>query len=417
MKSPAMMFSLPPEADLRERHLSLAPEVNKMLDIGSSLQHETPFVRRALEVQSNGVDFVKELNGQSIAFATWEQWEKATTTATTRDERKTWSTGEGQYYSPRGVYTMRKSVEPLWRALPTRQLHDSSWQVAKSFPLPHLEELIEKVYESKARADIRYAHTSVPKQTLKQHMVQWIEKAAVSSGRTADTVLKQTFAAINRHKANSVKVSVFDAIINNEVDEGARMVHFHLEKRIEQVLKILVAQLVPGSQLVHERLFIQRRDGHLSQDEWEDIVRLLYNDEDARVVVLRCLDKIASYTPQRKRIGPVSVPNPDAHPGYIKYSDFVAICGAFQLEAQKKYLQPFVVLFQSVATGGEGTVGDTEFRSLIVTLKPQASRGLQDTLLDLVDTKNSGYVTFSDAVSCLGKLIREWLNAPARQRG
>eukprot|EP01059_Diplonema_ambulator_P012587 TRINITY_DN22976_c0_g1_i1.p1 TRINITY_DN22976_c0_g1~~TRINITY_DN22976_c0_g1_i1.p1 ORF type:complete len:429 (+),score=171.62 TRINITY_DN22976_c0_g1_i1:25-1287(+) len=386
-------------------------ELMKLASMGED-NPDTPWVRCGLASLARGKQFLDEENGQCISDTVWDEWEALTAKAAEQDPRRNWREGEVEWYSPRGVKSLRYAKPPVfaWKALNGEE-EDGAFVVAnkRTLSLAQLEEIISHVVESKAEWDKRYSNTAVPKQTMHHHMRSWLEKAALQNNASTETIMRRTEHAIQIYKKKSNAVAVFDAILRNEIEEEFRMVQQHLKRRIHQLLTHHV-DMLSNSTAMKERLLAERVNSLVHQDEWEDIIRELYKGNDVLVLIRRCLDKIASYAPARRRIGPISVPNPCAHPAMIKYTHFVNTCLAFQLETHAAYLRKYVQLFRALDTDDDGMLTEDQFVRITQIISPQISREMSHALLDIADVGGSGTVTFSDSVNVLHRQLKVWLH-------
>eukprot|EP01064_Diplonema_japonicum_P037346 TRINITY_DN8707_c0_g1_i1.p1 TRINITY_DN8707_c0_g1~~TRINITY_DN8707_c0_g1_i1.p1 ORF type:complete len:422 (+),score=99.09 TRINITY_DN8707_c0_g1_i1:1200-2465(+) len=387
-------------------------ELQKLAAIKNNFNPKTPWVTEGLQALSKGKEFLDEANGRCISEVMWKQWEDMTRVASDQDVRKHWKEKEKGWYSPRGVKLLRcKRQSFTWQALGDAE-EEGDWKVSRKriFSASQLEVLVEKISESKAAFDRRYSNTAVPKQTMHHHMRTFLDKAALANNASTETVMRRTSAAIAEHKKKSNVVAVFDAILKNEIEEEFRMVQAHLKTRIDQMVRQHVADL-STNKLMQEKLLEERFHGYVHQEEWEDIIRALYNQDDALVLIRRCHVKIASYAPARKRVGPISVPNPSAHPALIKYADFVNVCLDFQLESHAAYLKRYVQLFRALDHDDDGLLNERQFVKATQVISPNITLEMSHTLLDMADVGGTGSVTFSDSVNVLHRQLSVWLEA------
>ena len=398
-------------AALRTRLVD-TPEFRGFCRLSQPATPSTAWVEEGLRALTHGRDCLAELNAQEIAGGTWGAWEAKTEAATTVDVRKNWPLGDTEWYSPRGNRPLKVGRTALWGALPSTK-GPSSMQLGNkghdTFTLPNLLELIEKVYSSKEEYDKRYLNAAVPKQTMDQHMQGWVEKASLSSGVDPSVVLAKVRRSIHEHKRSSSEVLVFQAIVNHEVGEEHRHVQSHLTGRLKQLVTRYVDLMKPATQQLRETFLQERLGGMVHQDEWWDVLRVLYNDSDADILKGRLHKVMMNYAPARRRVGPISVPNPDAFPGYVKYRDLSKVCQDFELEIHQRYLRRFVRLFRIFDGDSDGVLSADEFADMARVVKHDIQDALIRAYLDMADAANVQEITFTECVTCLHKELKKWL--------
>eukprot|EP01063_Lacrimia_lanifica_P034331 TRINITY_DN6322_c0_g1_i1.p1 TRINITY_DN6322_c0_g1~~TRINITY_DN6322_c0_g1_i1.p1 ORF type:complete len:465 (+),score=109.51 TRINITY_DN6322_c0_g1_i1:82-1476(+) len=362
----------------------------------------------------------RALQGQCLSDRAWRAWEERTADTQKEDIRARWPVNAGEWTSTR---THRVHEEDLtsvmWMALQGQPAVPAHSALAAAgardeccaggdgmgLSLATLETLIRGVYESKAQHDAHCRDAGLPHQTMEQHTWQWLGMTRDSPHNPAQ---KNLLVALDAHKAQSNDVAVFAAIMASDADEDVRVVITLLKRRIESMVAEGVRRGLNIDGRPWDVLIRQKLAGSLRRDEWSEIVYTLYEQEDAVVVSSACSSKIVSYAPVRKRLGRISVPNPDAAHGCIQYADFVKICADYQLALHVKFLEPFVVLFRRHNRDGTGVLTDAEFHAVAQEVAP-LSDALIATQLDLIDPRCTRRITFSDTVRALSRYIKAWM--------
>eukprot|EP00964_Phaeocystis_antarctica_P109800 scaffold74212_cov38-Phaeocystis_antarctica.AAC.1 len=162
----------------------------------------------------------------------------------------------------------------------------------------------------------------------------------------------------------------------------------------------------------------KRTQGLILEKEWSDIVRYMYAQEDAAVLVVRvkelaCAARAAegeargearpAYTPRSARRAPPLKPQSYK----LSYFSFVKVLLDFQLAGHQQFLGHFLRLFRELDPEAKGVIGEACFRRLVLQLD-QAKAEEEELLrmLATVDPNNHSQMTYSDCVATLSaKLV------------
>ena len=390
--------SLSPMEAAQTRSLKDSPDFQRLLNLSDRELPQTEYVVRALGELGRSQAHLAELNGHAITEQTWASWEDATASSTAKDFRKDWPTGDGTDYTPRGLRSQMIRAGILYSSRPKERPLAIMKPGSVVPTVQNLVQFIRAMYSAREELEIRCARAAVPKQTLQQFVKAWVDKASLQTGAHPQTILKNVEAGLKVHH-NVHEVALFSALLHGIVGDDMRHVCRHLSRRIKHLALKAGEQFPPNT-----------TNNHMThQDEWWGILCELYNDHDANVVKGRCLTKMASYAPARRRHGPISIPNPDAHPGFIFYDDLVEVCLSFQLEVQIRYLKKFVKLFRLHDSNADGLLSAAEFSRLGCVLRPEMSEEVMQAYTDMVDPCGMDQVTLSDTINCLHKELKEWL--------
>lgn len=151
--------------------------------------------------------------------------------------------------------------------------------------LKQMNEVIEDIYESKLKCDQKYIESKLPRETMEQHMYTYLNtKYGLKS-----LIIEWATALVNGiKKFNAVdnSVAVFGKILRNECDEEFRFVQTQVKTTIGELLKMLIKSKYPykNKQEVTD-LLEAKKEGYLSEDEVQEIVRYMYSKEDSNVIL------------------------------------------------------------------------------------------------------------------------------------
>lgn len=146
----------------------------------------------------------------------------------------------------------------------------------------------------------------------------------------------------------------------------------------------------------------------LLEEEWIDVVKYMYNNEDAVSIIMRIRDILKQRAmPQRRRAHVRGQPPPKEEDVLLSYNEFIRTLLDFQLEGHERFLSRFVRIFKQFDTDRNGIVNELEFRNTLRAVDPQKSEEEVTALLDVVDPHNNQLITFSECVTFLStELVR-----------
>ena len=146
--------------------------------------------------------------------------------------------------------------------------------------------------------------------------------------------------------------------------------------------------------------------GLISAEEWNDIVKYMYNQTDADILLGLLQDMQERKQPET--VGKKKLTREEllakkereaSMRGRISYKEFLKVLLDFQLRGHEKFLQSFVRHFRSLDTDSNGILNESEFRALVSDLDLELEEHEVTRLLQVVDPYNNQNVTFSECVA------------------
>jgi hypothetical protein len=274
-----------------------------------------------------------------------------------------------------------------------------------------LHEAIEDIYASKSKYDIKCAETHLPRETMEQHMYTFLNqkyglKHIILEWATA------IIQGIKKYAAEDNDVAVFGKILRNEIDEEFRFVQRQLKETVHELLRVYVKGKRPLKSDEEINAIVKKKvHSTLLEEEWIDIVKYMYNNEDAVSIIMRIRDILKQRAmPQRRRTTAGSTrgaPQPKEEEVLLSYNEFIRTLLDFQLEGHERFLSRFVRIFKQFDVDRNGIVNELEFRNILRGVDPQKTEEAVTALLDVVDPHNNQLITFSECVTFLStELVR-----------
>ena len=292
---------------------------------------------------------------------------------------------------------------------------ENKFQPMKVLTQRQLRDVIEDIYASKSKYDIKCAETHLPRETMEQHMYTYLNqryglKHLILEWATA------IIQGVKKYSSEDNDVAVFGKILRNEVDEEFRFVQRQLKETVHELLRVYLKGKYPlkGDEDITGMLK-KRITGNVAEEEWIDIVKYMYNAEDSVSIVMRINDTIQQQAGPRRRtvtrgqhtISRTTKRGPDADSKAVSYQQLLRILLDFQLEGHERFLSKFVRIFKQHDSDRNGIVNEYEFRMILSTVDPSKTEEEVNALLELIDPHNNQLINFSECVTFLSsELVR-----------
>ncbi|KAG9396206.1 EF-hand domain [Carpediemonas membranifera] len=265
----------------------------------------------------------------------------------------------------------------------------------KVITVRQLRDLIEELYESKSRYDSRVSEGGQPPETMEQHLYTFLNHRYGLRQLVVDWAASIK-RAIAEFESMDNDVAVFARIMRNEIDEQFKSVLNDLKNTVKELLRAVIAQKLgtkPKTDAVAAKLE-QKTEGTLTEDEWVDIVKYMYRQDDALAVIVTIKSQLKARPTKNGQRPRTRVP----------YSMLVKALLDFQLQGHDRFLMKFRSLFRQYDTDSDGVLTREQFIELFRTLT-SGSVDLEATV-ESADPYHHDKITFSSAVAVLaGKLV------------
>lgn len=300
-----------------------------------------------------------------------------------------------------------------------------SKQNGKILSLRQIKEVIEEIYASKAKFDERCAEGKMPRETMEEHMYNYLNKKYGLKNLILEWAAS-IIASVKKYAQEDNDVAVFGLILKNECDEEFRFVQLQVKKTASELLRINLRNKFPFKsaadigEMVNERMA-----GFLTEDEWNEIVRFMYNENDAEFIIeqlysQKVKDEILTDRPSRGKMSREEAnivrEKEKALKNRILFNEFVNFLLDFQLRGHQKFLSNFIKVFRRIDTDSDGVLNEKEFMKLLTMINLGFVESDCYRLLQMVDPFDNQNITFSECVALLSTELVPVENVPIMQR-
>ncbi|KAL9655035.1 hypothetical protein ABK040_008818 [Willaertia magna] len=278
----------------------------------------------------------------------------------------------------------------------------------KPLSLKQLKEIIDEIYSSKVKFDQKCRESNLPRETMEQHLYTFLNQKYGLKPLIYDWATTITHA-LKKFAKEDNDVNTFGKILRNEIDEEFRLVQKQLKQTVAELLKAFLKGKFSRkleseiSGIIHQKL-----NGELNEEEWVDIIKYMYNNEDSIAVIIKVNDVIRE---NQLISGKAKNSSFDAEKGNkVPYRLFVEVLLDFQLEAHEKFLSRYIKIFREIDSNRDGILTDQEFKQLVLRLEPSKSEEEIENWWHLIDPNNHKQITFTESVTYLSADLIKMMN-------
>lgn len=304
---------------------------------------------------------------------------------------------------------------------------------AKVLTIKMTKDIMNEIYNSKALFDKRCYENKQARETMEQHMYTYLNQKYGLKNLIIEWA-SSIINAIKLYSSEDSDINLFGKILRNEQEEDSRLILLKLRSTISELLEYYLKSKNPlKSAKDIKKMLESKKEGLLTEEEWQGIIYYIYNEEDAQNIDNRINNFIQKQNTKNNQgsnenIGmhqnPSNLNNsviPFMNTGAqkkltreeifnlnkvkeemsISYKDFIKLVSDHQIRSREKYLKNFVKLFRKFDSDSDGILDEKEFISLLKDI-PSCKENVETIafkFLSVIDPFNNQKVTFSECVS------------------
>lgn len=304
---------------------------------------------------------------------------------------------------------------------------------AKVLTIKMTKDIMNEIYNSKALFDKRCYENKQARETMEQHMYTYLNQKYGLKNLIIEWA-SSIINAIKLYSSEDSDINLFGKILRNEQEEDSRLILLKLRSTISELLEYYLKSKNPlKSAKDIKKMLENKKEGLLTEEEWQGIIYYIYNEEDAQNIDNRINNFIQKQNAKNNQgsgesIGMLQNPSnlnnnviPFMNTGTqkkltreeifnlnkvkeemsISYKDFIKLVSDHQIRSREKYLKNFVKLFRKFDSDSDGILDEKEFISLLKDI-PSCKDNVETIafkFLSVIDPFNNQKVTFSECVS------------------
>ncbi|KAG1702494.1 hypothetical protein DVH05_009444 [Phytophthora capsici] len=242
----------------------------------------------------------------------------------------------------------------------------------RNLSLKQLVDLINCVYASKIKYDIRATTASAPRETMEQHLYTYLNTRFGLPKLIVDYA-SAIWKAAEYFARRDNDAAVFVALLRNRLDEGFLEIKRKLQSALVELLRAFFSAkypLKPGKAIA--ALVQTRIEGQIYEDEWRNLLTYLYEPQDVRgsertlllidltvyllmlqsATLLRLVQhKAEKYQTQGKK-----TPTNEKQSFSLPFADFEQVLYGYQLQGRLDLLEGFRRAFEDLDTERVGVI-------------------------------------------------------------
>ena len=192
------------------------------------------------------------------------------------------------------------------------------------------------------------------------------------------------------------EVFLFALLLKNELDEESIEILNKIKSTVNNILNIVY------DYNINKIGNIKQNKEFINENEWKAISACLYSDDD--FLKEKFINEVSKYIYSLiKRKDLIEKTGQK-----ILFEDFINLLIIFNMKLRKMYLHNLYVLFSKEDTKNIGIINTDNFKQIIINSgiikDEQKLEDVIEKLIEVVDVKGTGQITFSDSVQCLDKL-------------
>lgn len=259
--------------------------------------------------------------------------------------------------------------------------------VKKTFTINFMKDLIEEIYESKTKHDMKCLDLKQNRETLDQYIFSFLTQRHGLKELVMENLIT-LYNSIKKYAKNSVEISFFGKILRNDIEEDYRYIFIKLKSTIKELLVLAIKNKYPLKLSSEITELIKSKENQtllLEKDEWSYIIKFLYETKDSKLVELLIKKDSISFIQLEKII--------------LNY----------QVTSRINYLKQFTRIFKNFDSEKKGFLNDKEFDELIIYLKELKSINGYTNKLNSEDIIKNHFcsknrLNYSDIISSFSKI-------------
>ncbi|CAD8059725.1 unnamed protein product [Paramecium sonneborni] len=277
-------------------------------------------------------------------------------------------------------------------------------QSFRPLTLKQLKEIIQDIYESKSKHDIRQTENKLPLETIEQHMYTYLYCKYGLKNLALEWVAC-IINAIQKYANEDNDVSVFALILKNNLDEDFRLLQSQRKEKIEHIIQSILQTKYKTKPIAEIKEMVRQKvAGQITQQEAITILNSFFVQKDKEILLSQLKNLQINATTS---VSPIKTGNQNEQqrgsstqkePIKYDYSVFIRLLLEYFMSQYKQYLANFCVVFKSVDHDKDGVLNQQQFLKLTESIKPNLNKEECSQIYEILDPFLNDRITFSQIV-------------------
>ena len=273
-------------------------------------------------------------------------------------------------------------------------------------------DFIDEIYASKIEYDKVCADNHLKKESMEHYMYKFLNNKYGLKNIVVEWS-SSVITAIKMYSSKDCDINLFGKILKNKIEEGQRLVILKLKSTIRELYDIYIK----NKSRINKNQLIQREtdDFLLNEDEWKNILKSIYNEDEYNIINKYILNKISDKNEIQKKNyinnlmskkksevtrNDLELANKKIFPKKINFKEFENILIEYQIIYREKYLSNLHKLFIYCDEENLGYLKENGFNKMLNSIPFIKNQGNEymKKLLNKIDPHSYNSITFSDIV-------------------
>ena len=235
---------------------------------------------------------------------------------------------------------------------------------------------------------------------------------------------------LKMYSSSDSDINLFNKILKNKIEEGQKLVIIKLKSTIKELYDMYIKNKSrlnsnKGKNKLNEAeieniLNSFNENILLNEDEWKNIIKSIYNDEEYKILIKYIINKISDKNEIEKKNyiknlmskkksevtrDDFESANKKKFPLKISFKEFVNILTGYQITYREKYLSNLHKLFIKYDEESVGVLNENGFKKLLNSIDFIQKQGARycKKLLNKIDPHSYNNITFTEIVNLFSK--------------
>ena len=296
---------------------------------------------------------------------------------------------------------------------------------AKILSKKQMHDFMNEIYESKIEYDKICKDNRLKGESMEQYMYKFLNNKYGLKNLVIEWS-SSIITGIKMYSSSDSDINLFGKILKNKVEEGHRIVINKLKATIKELYDTYIKNknksLMSKNKGKNNEKEIQKilasfnENIILKEDEWKNIIKSLYNEDEYKIITKYILNKISDKNDIQKKnyinhlmskkkseVTRDDLENASKikYSMNISYKEFQNILIGYQIIYREKYLSNLNKLFVNYDEESVGYLNENEFKKLLNSIEFIRKEGMtyMKKLLNKIDPHSYNNITFTDIVN------------------
>ena len=302
---------------------------------------------------------------------------------------------------------------------------------AKILTKKQMKDFINEIYDSKMEYDKVCTENHLKKESMEHYMYKFLNNKYGLKNLVIEWS-SSIITGLKMYSSSDSDINLFNKILKNKIEEGQKLIVLKLKTTIKELYDMYIknksrlnsnkGKCKLNETEIENILNSFNENILLNEDEWKNIIKSIYNDEEYKILIKYIINKISDKNDIEKKNyinnlmskkksqvtrEDFESANKKKFPLKISYKEFVNILTGYQIIYREKYLSNLHKLFVKCDEECIGVLNENGFKKLLNSIDFIQKQGARycKKLLNKIDPHSYNNITFTEIVNLFTKEI------------